>query len=391
MSYVPGGSPLDAALRNAQHAVRQAPGDAQAYAQLGAQFLKRKRSSNNVALVAYAQDALDAAARRAPLDEAVQSLRVMLLLDSHRFGPAAELAATLVSAHPDDPTLQVLLGDALLELGDEERAMEVYQTAVDLRPDLRTYNRAAYMLWLLDDVDGAFEAIRRAVEAGNPRDPESLAFCMVDAGTWQWQLGRHAKALAAADRALQLIRDYVPALRLKGRALTDAEDLPGAIAAYERAVELSGHVEETLELAELVRRAGDAPRAEALVSGALLRRNEEPRAAALFLARHGLEPGDALRLIGLDLKDRHNIHSLSVQALALLRAGQPREADVVIRKATRFNTPDARAHLHDALIRMALKDVRGARAALARADALHPRADPLLQAEIERHLATVRR
>ena len=45
------------------------------------------------------------------------------------------------------------LGDAQTELGNYDKAAEAYQKMVNLRPDLSSYNRAAYFRFLYGDAD----------------------------------------------------------------------------------------------------------------------------------------------------------------------------------------------------------------------------------------------
>ena len=61
------------------------------------------------------------------------------------------------------------VGDAALELGQYERAVEAFQAMIDLRPDLASYSRVAYARELHGDLPGAIEAMQRAVNAGAPR------------------------------------------------------------------------------------------------------------------------------------------------------------------------------------------------------------------------------
>src|SRR5262249_1175723 len=122
-----------------------------------------------------ADDAVRAARARAPDDVHAGALAAMLLQEQHRFGDALALADELLRAHPDDTTAHLVRGDALLELGRYDDAGDAYQRALDLRPDLRSYNRGGYLRWLTGDADGAVELYELAIDSGSPRDPESVA------------------------------------------------------------------------------------------------------------------------------------------------------------------------------------------------------------------------
>src|SRR5205085_2499650 len=99
-----------------------------------------------------------------------------------RFAEARDAARELIASRADDSTGHLVLGDALLELGDFDEAVASYQRAMDLRPDLRAYERAAHARWLTGDVEGSIELYAMATDAGSVRDPESTAWCWTELG-----------------------------------------------------------------------------------------------------------------------------------------------------------------------------------------------------------------
>ena len=77
---------------------------------------------------AYAEDALMAAEARDPRDPEVMTASILRLHNQHRFAPArATRRARLIEAAPDRSIGLLLLGDALLELGDYAAATDAYQ------------------------------------------------------------------------------------------------------------------------------------------------------------------------------------------------------------------------------------------------------------------------
>ena len=112
---------------------------------------------------------LEAADSKSP---AALLLRGHVLISFHRFAEAEAIARELV-AQRTLPFDYGLLGDALVEQGRLAEAVSAYQRMVDLRPDLQSYSRVAYMRWLKGDLDGAIEVARMAAGAASPLDPES--------------------------------------------------------------------------------------------------------------------------------------------------------------------------------------------------------------------------
>src|SRR5206468_7183344 len=104
----------------------------------------------------------------------------------------------LIRIAPDDPWNFGTLGDSMMELGDYNAAADAYQTMVQLRPDMSSYNRAAYYRFVAGDAAGAIEIMKMAVDAGS-RSPENVAWCLVDLGNMQWKTGQ----VEAAARGYQ--------------------------------------------------------------------------------------------------------------------------------------------------------------------------------------------
>ncbi|MBP7288531.1 MAG: tetratricopeptide repeat protein, partial [Nannocystaceae bacterium] len=163
LSYAPGEGTTEQAIAAAQAAVRARPDDVAAYDALATWLLRRGRETSDGSYRLYAEDALRTARALDPDDGQALLLSAMVLQDQHRFRGAAALAREFIAAHPDDSSGPLVLGDALLELGDYDPAIDAYQQAMNLRPDLRSYNRAAHMRWLLGDADDAREILVLAI------------------------------------------------------------------------------------------------------------------------------------------------------------------------------------------------------------------------------------
>lgn len=378
LSYAPGEGTTEQAIAAAQAAVRARPDDVAAYDALATWLLRRGRETSDGSYRLYAEDALRVARALAPNDGQALLLSAMVLQDQHRFRGAAALAREFIAAHPDDSSGPLVLGDALLELGEYDPAIDAYQQAMNLRPDLRSYNRAAHMRWLLGDADDAREILVLAIDAGSERDPESRAWCFVDLGDIDLRTGRIELAEQSARAALHLVPDYWPAQVLLARVLHRKGDRDGAIAQLSAALARRSSAEDLLRLSDWLRAAGRTDEAalrereaQALVGG-------EPRAWAHWLARHDREPARALELAARELSARGNLAAHDTHALALLRSGRLDQAKAASAKALALGTQDPELLLHAAMIDAARGDVAAARAGLQRARSLDAGVDPLL-------------
>jgi tetratricopeptide (TPR) repeat protein len=390
LGYQPAES--EARVAAAQRQVRGAPDQAGGYVALAEAFLVRRRETADPSYMGYAKDALGAAKELAPRDPAVMTTRIMMLMDGHAFAEAASTARQVIAMGGDPTTAYLLLSDALLELGDHDGSVAALEQAMDRYPDLRALSRAAYLRWLHNDVEGALESMDDALRAGS-RDPEAMAWCYVDLGMMLWHQARLDAALRAADKALSLVPDYVPALSLQARVL--AAQAPGgpsgpsgpsgidqAIAALERVVERQPAAEELLRLAELLAARGKHAEAARYLARAKILARHDPLPLALYYARQDMEHERALELAEKAAAERATIYTHDALALALLRAGRIEDAAAAMARALALDTPDARLLLHRGLIELAGGHGSAARASLEQANQQNPHADPLLAREL---------
>ncbi|MFO0636398.1 MAG: tetratricopeptide repeat protein [Nannocystaceae bacterium] len=384
LGYVPGEGPTERAILAAQQAVREQPEAIDRYTTLATWLLRRARETSDSSYRLYAEDALRAARARDERNPQVLLLSAMVLQDQHRFRGAAALAREYIALRPDDSTGSLVLGDALLELGEYDPAIDAYQQAMNLRPDLRSYNRAAHMRWLLGDADDAREVLVMAIDAGSERDPESRAWCFVDLGEIDLRTGAIDRAEPSARAALSLVPEYWPAQVLLARVLHRRGQVDAAIAQLDAALAHKTTAEDLLRLSDWLEQAGRREDAERRRVQAQALADAEPRAWAHWLARHDREPVRAVALAQRELAARRNLTALDTAALALLRAGRLDEAAAALADARKLGTKDAELELHTGLVAHARGDVAAARAALAAALALDPGVDPLLAGELAR-------
>ncbi len=369
----------------AQEQLRAEPDAEQAYVALATAFLRTARAEG-AAHRAYARDVIEVGLVRIGEQPRLRLLEAMLLLDDHRFEQVIVVATELTAILPHDPTPHLLVGDASLELGRYDQAERAYEAAIDLRPDLRSYNRVGYMRWLYGDFEGAVEALEMALDSGSARDPESMAWCFADLGAMFLRRGQVDPALAAADRALALVPEYAPALSLKGRAMAEQGAHEDAQALLARAAERAPSAESILRLVELDRALSNDEAAAHGLQDAMAMAEHDPRPVAHFLARHGEQPQLALALAEKELQARQNIWSWDTLALAAARAGQLERAREAISMAAAMGTEDAALTLHRALVEMLAGDVEAARVSVEAATKTRPHVDPVLVAELRGRL-----
>jgi len=287
-------------------------------------------------------------------------LRTEIELERHEFARAAESSRRLTKLAPNDAWNWGTLGDALIERGEYDQAADAYQRMVDIKPDLSSYNRAAYFRFLYGDSEGAIDIMKQAIAAGSPI-PENVSWCQVELGHFYLKFGRLEEAERAYRTALTLVSNYHPALaglghvaRLRGNTREGIEfykaaqlrtPLPDYGAALYDLYLATGNQEEArkqMELIDVIDRLGQAAQERA------------NRNLAMIYADHGHRVERALELAKAELEIRGDIYTWDTLAWALFQNGKTAEAQAAIQKAFALGTPEPMFYMHAAKIAEAL-------------------------------------
>jgi tetratricopeptide (TPR) repeat protein len=318
--------------------------------QLGWAFVAKARESFDPGFYKLAEQCARSLELRNPESEEAMLLRAHVLQNLHRFRESETLARRLVRQRGLSFDYG-LLGDALMEQGKLNDAVEVYQRMMNLKPDLRAYARAAHMRWLKGDLAGAIEAMQLAVSAASPSDAESGAWVNTRLATYLFQAGKVDEAEQRCAFALSLESNYPPTLLLNGKMLLAQNRLEEALDALQNAVKLNPLPEYQWTLAEALRAAGRDNEASA-VEAQLLQHGPigDPRTVALFLATRRESPEMALRLAHAELDSRGDVFTHDALAWSLAAAGNLAEAQNEIQRALAEGTEDGRLFFHAGVI-----------------------------------------
>jgi tetratricopeptide (TPR) repeat protein len=368
--------------------------DAGVYAALGLALLQQVRETGDPGLYGQAETALNEALALDPeqLDALVG--QGLLALARHDFAAALTWGEQVRDLMPYRADALGILVDGHIELGQYDQAIAAAQAMVNLRPDLASYSRVAYVRELHGDTPGAIEAMRAAAEAAPPTG-EATAWTLVQLGHLYFNSGDVAGATAAYDQALRAVVDYPYALAGLARAQAARGDLPGATAAYERVAARLPLPEFVIALGALYESAGRADEAAAQYD--LVRAMQQLNAAAgmntdlemaLFEANHG-DPAAALAMAEAAYARRPTIYAEDTLAWANYRNGRYDEAQRLSERALRLNTQDATLYFHAGMIAAARGDTAAAVTHLRHALDLNPHFDLLHAPQAAATLATL--
>jgi len=310
----------------------------------------------------------------------------------HRFAEGIRWARRALQADPGEARALALLSDAAVEIGDYEQALEFCQQALDLRPNLSTYSRAAQVVWLTGNSMKAQWLMRRAIAAGAPR-PENIAWCRAQLAHMLFESGMLLPAEEEARQAVELAPRNAHVLAVVGRLTLARRDYPAASAFFERSIAVQPTHEALSGLVDALALAGrkeDSERqAAALIA---FHTNSLPGSAESAAHPHAHGPGNA-QLAGfyadhdrdLDLALREalaareaapNAHTLTTLAWCQYKKGLLKEADKTIRKVLKIGTPEAAIYFRAGMIQSGLGRKAQAQKLLSQALSLNPHFHP---------------
>jgi tetratricopeptide (TPR) repeat protein len=369
----------DQQIRAAETKLRHLPNHADFYAELATAFMHKARESGDGAYYARAEAACQKALQLAPDNYAALRLISWVYSGQHRFREALEAAQRALAIDPQDPWNYGTLGDALVEIGEYRAAADAFQKMVDLRPDVSSYTRAAYIRELYGDLEGAIQIMGMAVNAVSSRDLEHNAWCRTQLGNLFFNAGRLSEAEAQYAAALQIFPDYHYALTGMGRVRAAQKRFDEAVQFFKRSLDIVPMHDTVVALGDLLLYLGRAN--EAAKQFTLLdvieqinrANNVQPESQmALFYADHDEKLDEALRIAEQQARERQSIRTMDALAWALYKNGRYQEALTAIKKALRLGTQDALLHYHAGMIQAKLGYRKEAVAALRRALEINP-------------------
>jgi tetratricopeptide (TPR) repeat protein len=318
--------------------------------QIGWAFVAKARESFDPGFYKVAEQCARSIEKRNPQSQEAMLLHAHVLQNLHRFRESESLARRLTQERGLSFDYG-LLGDALMEQGKLNEAVEAYQLMMNLKPDLHAYARAAHMRWLKGDLAGAIDAMQLAVGAASAQDAESAAWVNTRLAFYAFQAGRFQEAEQQCAFALSFQTDYPPALLLQGKLFLARNRFGEAVNVLENAAKRNPLPEYQWTLAEALRAAGrenDASGIEAQLRkhGAI----SDPRTLALFFATRHESPNTALRLAKEELDSRRDVFTHDVLAWSLAGTDNLAEAHSEMERALAEGTEDGRLFFHAAVI-----------------------------------------
>jgi tetratricopeptide (TPR) repeat protein len=341
----------DADIARLQTAVRADPRAISPRVALASAYQQKVRETGDPGFYVRADRLLRAALAERPGDFDALVASAGLALSRHDFHAGLRLARRARAARPAALAPYPALVDGLVELGRFGAAERVLQRLVDAKPTLAAYARVSYLRELHGDIDGAADAMRRAVAAGGPTR-ESVAAVQAVLGGLELARGRPAAARSAHRAALAAVPGYPAAEAGLARLSAAGGDLGGAIRRWRALVERLPLPEYVLGLGEAELAAGR--QAAARRDLALVDAEQRLLAAAgvntdaefaLYAADHG-DPRRAVALARRAWSAAPGVRAADALGWSLTRAGRPAAGLRLARRALALGSRDPLYRYH---------------------------------------------
>ena len=364
----PGREENEAVRRFLEERIKRDAADITALNRLAAIYLQRLRETGRLAQLEPAERVARQSLGAVPgeANPAGLAAQARVEFESHRFAAACDNARQLCRVAPDRADGFLILGDALLELGDLSGAQAAWQEMAQ-RLDknsgdhLELETRLARLDWLRGDVDAAHNRYAHALalaRAADPPRPEAIVWCLV-------QRGRLAFGRGDWDAAEQ---DYTDAQKLMTNQYAIIEHLaelraaqgryPEASTLYHQVIEQTGRPEFMQALGDVAVLAGNAAEGQEWHDQALRVYLESVHAGKTWFIHHLVgfycdaepDPAASLQWARRDLETRQSIFAYDALAWALYQNADWNGARAAAQKALALGTRDAHLIYHAAMI-----------------------------------------
>jgi tetratricopeptide (TPR) repeat protein len=375
-------------IRFLEERVKSDPADMVALNRLADEYLRRFRETGDDRDLARSAEAAgrSLAAVPAAVNKGGLAARARAALALHRFAAARDDALQLVELDPAKRYPLDLLADALVELGEYDKAADVHGKIEQFGgdPDPATEWRLARLAQLRGDNAAARRRLAAAVKlapTAYARAPEAFAWARVRAGEFAFNTGDWEAAERHYRAALDVRPDDWP-------ALDHLAELRAAQKRYDEAVSLYRQVVARVPRPELFQALGDVfkvmgkdDEAKHWHRQALEKYLKAAEAGSAHYYHHlagfysdtDPNPAEAVKWARKDLEARRSIYAHDALAWALYHAGDYAAAAEAMDKALALGTRDAHLLYHASLIYYRTGDAQKGKDCLRRAGESNPK------------------
>lgn len=257
---------IDSFYKKAVTALEKNPEDMQQYVNLASVYINEGRiTGNNSYYDNAAMKVLNKVTdnRTGNKDITFQALNIKsaILLNLHQFKDALEVAKQGVAINDYNAGIWGALVDANVEMGNYDDAVKACDKMISLRPDLRSYSRASYIRQIYGQNAGAIEAMKMAVEAGQP-GAENAEWARTTLGDLYMSIGKLDSAAYEYNTSLSYRPNYPFAMIGLARIEKAKKNYDAAIEQTKSTIKVMSEVAFVSLLGDLYELKGDAAKAK---------------------------------------------------------------------------------------------------------------------------------
>jgi tetratricopeptide (TPR) repeat protein len=364
-----------------QRLLQRSPLNSRAYYGLGDALIRKARETGDPRYFNRAEEALKKSLEINPNNAGAMRHIAYVFYSRHEFVPAAVHASKAIEMDSTDGDSYGILGDALMETGEYEKAEAAYRKMMQLEESLYSYSRRAGLKSVRGDSGGAIADLERAVAAGKAakQPAESIAWAEWQLGNDHFTLGKLAKAEAFYRQSLATYPNYFRALAGMAQVRAAQKRYDEAIDLYRKAIAILPMPEYIAALGDVYSKIGkseDTRKQYELVEyiGKLNALNQAlyNRELAYFYADHDIKLSVSLELARREFDYRKDIYAYDLLAWSLYKNGKAEEARDAIDEALKLGTQDAKLFYHAGMIYHRLGKNEKAKDFLSRATSTNP-------------------
>jgi tetratricopeptide (TPR) repeat protein len=338
--------------------LRERPNDTGASVLLADALLRQSRVTSDGRLTARAGEVLKSVLRANPAHYDALRMLGAVHLSQHRFKDALEVGRRARDLRPNDAWNYGVMGDALIELGEYDKAFDAFDMMASMRPGAAAYARVAYARELQGNLKGALQAMQMAGDATTAHDPEAQAWYAAQVGDLHLKMGQLGDADREYRRAAFMFPNHPFAVIGQGKLKVARGDREGALAIYLDQLNRTPTLDLAARIGDLYTEGGNSAEAERYyrlaedLAGPSTVQTEAN--FALFLAERGRKLSEAVKVAEAVAAMRHDIFTEDALAWSYYKTHRVDEAFAASQRALRTGTRDERILAHAAAIRAAL-------------------------------------
>jgi tetratricopeptide (TPR) repeat protein len=362
---MPGAPPTSASglqerITEMEERLHRRPDDAGAAVLLADALLRQARATNDARPTSRASAVLKSVLKEDPVQYDALRMLGAIDLSQHHFRDALSVADRARELRPEDAWNYGVMGDALIELGEYDKAFQAFDTMMSMRPGAAVYARVSYARELRGDLQGALQAMELAEKSTPPQDPEAQAWYATHIGELYLRMGRLDESDRAFRRAAFVFPNYPLATIGQGKVKVARGDRDGALVSYIDQIRRTPTLDLAARIGDLYAEAGNTSESEHYyqlaedLAGPPIAQTEAN--LALFLADHNRKLDEALKIAETVAATRQDIFTEDALAWTYFKLGRLDQAAAASARALRTGTRDDRLLMRAAQIRAAQRN-----------------------------------